>query len=72
MKDLQIVFRRYRDGDEFSIVRLLSVIWPGVDKWRDIVSGVGATKKTPSGIPSYGLQNMKMNLWVIEGLFQLG
>ena len=49
MKDLQIVFRRYRDGDEFSIVRLLSVIWPGVDKWRDTRFWRWRYKENPFG-----------------------
>jgi len=72
MKDLQIVFRRYRDGDEFSKLGCLASSGQALISGVTPVSGVGATKKTPSGIPSYGLQNMKMNLWVIEGLFQLG
>ena len=54
-----IVFRRYRDGDEFSIVRLLSVIWPGVDKWRDTRFWRWRYKENPFGPPIVWLAEFK-------------
>jgi len=51
MKGSKIILRRYREGDEFSIVKLLRTVWPDVDKWRDTRFWRWRYERNPSGSP---------------------